>query len=233
MPVRVKICGLMRQEETRSAIDAGADFVGVIFAESRRRLSIVEAAEVLAPVSERGGLPFVLTASEGYPVEEWYFRAAQSIERTLEKRRPLAVGVFQSQSADEINTVSAAVKLDMVQIGGEDPWEMASELDCRPVKTVRGGSASFGNFQIGPYACLLDSDESGSGTTFPWERAARIALNMPVLLAGGLTPDNVERAIKTVRPWGVDVSSGVERDGRKDPVLIRDFIQAAKGAGAS
>lgn len=229
MTTRVKICGLKEADDTRAAVEAGADFIGVVFAEGRRRLSVEQAIRTLEPVPERGSLPFVLTASEGYPVEEWYYRAAQGIERTLAERRPLVVGVFRDQGADEINAIAEAVDLDLVQVGADEPWDMASELDRRPIKTVRGGSASFGSFKVGPYLCLLDSDQSGSGETFPWERAATIALNMPVMLAGGLTADNVAQAIEIVRPWAVDVSSGVERDGKKDPAMIRDFVQAAKG----
>lgn len=227
MSVRVKICGLMRPEDTEAAVSAGADFLGIIFAESRRQQTVESARRVLDPLPKRVGLPFYLTVSEGYPPEEWYYQTVSRMEAILEER-PLVVGVFDGQSADEINEVCGEVELDMVQIGPGDPWEMFRDLDRHVIKTVRGGSASFGEVRIGPYLCLLDSDRSGSGETFAWSRATRIAMNMPVMLAGGLTPGNVAEAIATVRPWAVDVSSGVEVDGVKDAELISDFVSAAR-----
>jgi phosphoribosylanthranilate isomerase len=227
MSVRVKICGLMRPEDTEAAIVAGADFLGVVFADSRRQQTIESARDILSSLPDRAGLPFYLTVTEGYPAEEWYYQAASRIERVLDER-PLVVGVFEGQDSAAINKVSAEVGLDMAQVGAADPWELFGELDRHTIKTVRGGSASFGEMRVGPYLCLLDSECSGSGTSFPWERAARVARNMPVMLAGGLTPDNVHRAIETVRPWAVDVSSGIETNGQKDPIKIRDFVQAAK-----
>ncbi|MEX2236739.1 MAG: phosphoribosylanthranilate isomerase [Dehalococcoidia bacterium] len=230
MSVKVKICGLMQPEDTLAALEADADFVGVVFAESKRRQTVESARKVLAPIEKRGGLPFWLTVTEGYPPQEWYFQAAQRLEHTLQGKRPLVVGVFQDQTPEEINRIAEEVELDMVQIGGEDPWEMTSDLHTHTIKTVRGGSASFGEVRIGPYLCLLDSQDSGRGQTFPWDRATRLALQMPLMLAGGLNADNVREAIQKVRPWAVDVSSGVEREGRKDPQLIKEFVRRVREA---
>jgi phosphoribosylanthranilate isomerase len=227
MTVRVKICGLMRPEDSEAALAAGADFLGVVFAPSRRQQTIESARRLLEPLGARRGLPFHLTASEAYPPEEWYYQTTSRIAAVLDES-PLVVGVFDGQNAAEINEVCAEVELDMVQIGAGDPWELFSTVDRHVIKTVRGGSASFGEVRIGPYLCLLDSDQSGAGKTFAWERATRIATNMPVMLAGGLTPQNVREAIGSVRPWAVDVSTGVETDGLKDPQLINDFVRAAK-----
>ena len=85
-------------------------------------------------------------------------------------------------------------------------------------------------------ALMLDSAHGryrgGTGRAFDWEVAVRVAEQIPMMLAGGLTPENVGEAIARVRPWAVDVSSGVERDGRHDPERVRDFVRAAKAAGA-
>jgi phosphoribosylanthranilate isomerase len=263
MTVRVKICGLMRPTDAIAAADAGADMVGLVFAESRRQLSIERAKEIVGTLSgyakgkddldahrwnrmaEREGLPkfggrhgvgglnFVDAKDsrlDHAPVEDWYRGRAADVERMLDQRGlPALVSVFQNQAVEVINRFSDTVHASFIQVGPEDRWNLGQSASRPVIKTVRASTLKPQGVRTGPWLLLLDSDRPGSGEAHNWSRAARIARSLPVMLAGGLTPDNVHHAVKTVRPWGVDVSSGVETNGQKDPVKIRDFVQAAKG----
>lgn len=219
----VKICGISDVKHARAAAALGADFVGMVFAPSRRQVTLGEAKRIAAALRKAGS-----TESPG--------AGADGIERSLNARRPLLVGVFADQDADTINAIAADVGLDLVQLSGSEPWEMCSHLN-RPIfkcmKVRRGESAD----DIAPHLhegaiILLDpyveGTYGGTGTTLDWSVAADIASNRPTVLAGGLTPGNVAEAVATVHPWAVDVSSGVETDGIKDSNKIRAFIAAAR-----
>merc|ERR1719162_1905742 len=126
---------------------------------------------------------------------------------------PLTVGVFVDASAEEINRVAEAVGLDLVQLHGKsEGWEIAAQL----LGQLRGGSCA---------AVLLDSKGGGTGQTFDWKVGVEVQAKAPFILAGGLTPDNVAAAVKQVRPWCVDVSSGVETDGVKDVAKIQAYVR--------
>jgi phosphoribosylanthranilate isomerase len=129
------------------------------------------------------------------------------------------------------------VRLDLVQLSGSEPWEMLASIN-RPVlkcmKVRDGETAADLRVHLHDGAVVLldpyvSGTYGGTGQTLDWDVAGEIAGERPTVLAGGLNPGNVARAVATVRPWAVDVSSGVESDGVKDVEKIRAFIQAARG----
>jgi len=219
----VKICGLREPAHALAAAEAGADFVGLVFAESRRRVTIEQARAIARALGEP------LAAAGG---------GAEHIEALLRRKRPLVVGVFADAGAETINRTADAVGLDLLQLSGEEPWDMCDKLSrpvLRAVKVRDGTSAEEIIAAIGPGAVpLLDTHAEGAlggtGRPFDWAVAAEVARRFPIVLAGGLAAENVGEAVRRVRPWAVDVSSGVETDGVKDVEKICAFIAAAKEA---
>lgn len=213
MAVQVKICGIQTPEHAVASVEAGADFVGLIFAPSRRRIN-VEQARVIAEAAR------ATAAHHGRTVG--------------------VVGVFVNEDPTVINAVVTDVKLDWVQLSGHEHLEQAVEVTVPVVKAVRfDGDASEAAWLAQPdtgvtqhYPLLVDAHVHGSyggaGITGDWQQAAALAQRWPVWLAGGLTPDNVLAAVQTVRPAVVDVSSGVETNGVKDIAKVNAFIRAAK-----
>jgi phosphoribosylanthranilate isomerase len=208
----VKICGLREPEHAVAAAAAGADLIGFIFAPSRRRVAPGEAAACIAALHAHD-------------------------------ERPLAVGVFVDAPADEIMATVRVAGLDLVQIHGDEPIDLLDRVDVPVIRALRprpGESVDAVEREIArwaahpraPIALLIDGySEAGAGGTgvrSDWSLARSLAERWPVLLAGGLDATNVGEAIATARPHGVDVSSGVERDGRKDPERIAAFIAAAR-----
>ena len=252
MGVRVKICGCMRVEDALAAAEAGADFVGLVFAESRRRLEPDEASDIVRalgePLSHRelAEPPSLRSAgaAEGRPgaVEEWFRQGAAALERLLERKRPLTVGVFAGQDLEAVNAIADECGLDLVQLSGGESWHDCLRIARQVIRVVhveQGAAAGdvLGRIEAGTaVACMLDTASEasygGSGRTMDWALALEVASRLPIVLAGGLTPENVGEAVRSVAPWGVDVSSGVEVGGRKDARKIRAFVRAAKGAGA-
>jgi phosphoribosylanthranilate isomerase len=233
----VKICGIREPRHAVAAADAGADFVGVIFATSRRQVSVEQAQAVARALGTSQAI------AEVPPVEaardaRWFRRWARSIENLLWRKRPLLVGVFADAEPETINSIADSCGLDLVQLSGHEAWGMCLEIGRPVIKAIRvRASASarsiLGTMRPGTAAlCLLDSDVEGvlggSGRTFDWELARGVAARRPIMLAGGLTPKNVSEAVLQVRPWAVDVSSGVETDGLKDVGKIRAFVAAAR-----
>jgi phosphoribosylanthranilate isomerase len=222
----VKICGVSDVNHARMAAAYGADFLGMVFAPSRRQVTL-GAAKRIAEGLRKDGDQLAMTAT------------IEGVEEALGGRRPLLVGVFADQDADTINAMAAECGLDLVQLSGSEPWEMC-EMLSRPVlkcmKVREGQTATVVVAQVRAGGILLldpfvAGTYGGTGARLDWEMAAEVARGRPVVLAGGLTPENVGDAVRKVRPWAVDVSSGVETDGAKDPQKIRAFIQAAKEAG--
>ena len=142
---------------------------------------------------------------------------------------------------ETVNAVADECGLDLVQLSGREPWQDCLLIARQVIKVVHvepGAAAAdvLRRIEAGTaIACLLDTASEGayggSGRTMDWALAREVASRLPVVLAGGLTPENVAEAVRTVRPWGVDVSSGVETGGVKDAEKIRAFVQAAKGGG--
>jgi phosphoribosylanthranilate isomerase len=231
----VKICGVRSPEHAVACAEAGADFIGLMFAESRRRVTVEEAhAIVVAVRPERAGFRL----SPGEPPGGWFERCQASIRAGLQAARPLLVGVFADEDFAHVQEVASELDLDFVQLSGGEPWQWANDLPCPVIKVLHvapGASADSLIAQVVPgtaAVCMLDTGKAGlrggTGERFDWAVAAEVDRVLPVALAGGLDPDNVTDAIRQAGPWLVDVSTGVETDGVKDLDKIRRFIQAAK-----
>jgi phosphoribosylanthranilate isomerase len=210
---RIKICGLTQIEPALVAGQAGADFIGLVFAPSRRQVTPEKARELVQAVRDLA-------------------------------TKPAVVGVFANAAAAEINSIADYCRLDLVQLSGREPWPFCLEVNRPVIKVVRVFPDTMAEevleeieagFRMLPgkeLFCLLDSTYGGSGQTFDWELARAVSARFPVMVAGGLTPTNVGQLLMAVKPWGVDVSSGVETDGRKDPAKIKAFIEAVRKAEA-
>ena len=209
MAVAVKICGIRTPEVALAAAEAGADLIGLVLAPSKRQVD--------APIARK--IVDVLRASS-------------------HGRDTTVVGVFVDDRPEHIMEVATAVGLDWIQLSGHEPVEVAAVIDRPSIKALRfDGDPSEATWLQCDTGCdvvpvLIDAHVQGSfggaGVVADWDAARRVAATRPVLLAGGLTPMNVAAAIAAVRPWGVDVSSGVETDGVKDLDKIRAFVRAAK-----
>ena len=224
----VKICSVRAVEHAEWAREAGADAIGMIFADAPRRIDMKVARAIRR---ELGPRVEILEAN------------AETVER--ERRaadQPLLVGVFARQSVDEIERVLDRVDLDLVQLSGGEHPALASRVRRAVMRAVHvadgmNASAVLREIDRAPNTLtLLDSKSKqggGMGERIDWSLAASVAAERPLALAGGLNPDNVGQAVRCVRPWAVDVSSGVETDGLKDREKIRAFIEAAKGGSDS
>jgi phosphoribosylanthranilate isomerase len=182
MPPLVKICGITRVEDAQAAVDAGARAIGFVFwPDSPRAIDPFRARAIAASLP-----PFVAT-----------------------------VGVFVNQPAGHVNGVAALVRLSAVQLHGDETADYVALVRQPVVKAVTSDD-DFAAARRWPrnVMLLLDANDpikrGGTGRTIDWAAAARLAAERPVLLAGGLDPDNVAGAIHRVRPFGIDVSSGVE-----------------------
>ncbi len=211
MRVEAKICGLVRAEDARVAVAAGADYLGVIFAPGPRRRDPEQAAEIWAG---------------------------------LERRR---VGVFVDSPLDAVSELAGALDLAVVQLHGSEDTSFCREIrEAGPWsvwKALRMAEGLPLAEAIDRYADVVDgilveghstAGHGGVGAIFDWSRlddAREIwPKGLKLILAGGLTSENVVAAIQTVRPHVVDVSSGVESEpGRKDPKAVKAFIDAVRG----
>jgi phosphoribosylanthranilate isomerase len=198
---KVKICGLMESQHVKIAVDAGADAIGFVFAPSRRQVTIAEAKKLAGDIP-----PGVLK-----------------------------IGVFVDASRDEIEKTYREVPLDFVQFHGDESKDFIKKVGLPSIKVLSVYSDEDAK-RAGQYDTdyfLFDTPgtdfKGGSGMTFDWQlmKDAGVQPNK-VILAGGLNVDNVAQAIRTVNPYMVDVSSGVESKGRKDENLIRTFINTVK-----
>ena len=208
MGVRVKICGITNRDDALAAAAAGADALGFMFYEpSPRHLSLAVAAEIIRALP-----PFIAK-----------------------------VGVFVDAPAELVQRAIKECGLDTVQLHGDESPDYCREFTVQTIKAFRVRNEETLK-QLPAYktsAWLLDSyvpgQPGGTGARFNWELArAATHLGRPVILAGGLTPANVAGAVHEVRPFGLDVSSGVESGpGRKDHAKVMEFIAAAKAAGAT
>lgn len=226
--VRVKICGLRSAGDALAAARAGADIIGVVFTESPRRVTVETAREIAAALGARPETGHRDAAATG----------AARFEAMLARRRPLLAGVFGEEAAGDIAATAAAAGLDVIQLSGREPGTQAKALAAHDLIVVARPSAAAGLEGVPAGAlALLDAPHAsmlgGTGHRLDAAVAARCAAERAVLLAGGLTPENVAATIAAVRPWGVDVSSGVETNGAKDHAKIRDFIAAARSVEVS
>jgi phosphoribosylanthranilate isomerase len=239
----VKIDGIRDPETALAAAEAGADFVGMIFAESKRRVTPQECYDIVQALKAKRmqGPDAEFDGPERGDVSarSWFGVWADAIEQSAARWRPLIVGVFADMRADEVNDIAEAAGLDLVQLSGGETQGYIERIE-RPVLRAIHVSEQDTAFDVfdaitaGSAAGLLLDTASqtvrgGTGQTFDWDVAAEVARRTPFLLAGGLTPENVAEAVAKVEPWGVDVSSGVETGGVKDIEKMRAFIRAAKG----
>ena len=244
---RVKICGCMRVGDAVAAAEAGADFIGVMFADSRRRVTLEEAAQIVAavggPLREVEQEPPVphraspaATDGPGRDLERWFADGAAALDRLLARKRPLVVGVFADQPIEQVDEIADEIGLDLVQLSGHEPWSDCLLANRQAIKAVRVDATAqasdvLAGMEPASIAVMLDASR-GTGTPADREVARALAARLPLWLAGGLSPGNVDDVIAHVRPWCVDVSSGVETDGVKDAAKIRAFVAAAKGVRA-
>lgn len=205
----VKICGLTDEAAARAAALAGADMLGFVFAPSRRRVTPERAGSVIRAVRSAVGAG----------------------------RAPGMVGVFVDECPLYVNSVAALCGLDYAQLCGHEDASEAGRLALPAIvacSVSREGISRLEAWRDRAALLLFDSqtatERGGTGRTGDWGVAARLARRHPLVLAGGLTPENVAAAIAAVGPLGVDVSSGVETNGRKDPAKVFAFIRAAKAA---
>lgn len=203
--VKVKICGITNLEDALLAAQAGADALGFVFHDqSPRSVFPEQAAEIIRAIP-----PFIQ-----------------------------AVGLFVNADMDFVNKMADLCRLDIVQLHGDETPEYCATVRRRVIKAFRVKDVTsldlMRRYRVAGY--LLDAWSpkayGGTGITFNWEMAQAAEKYGPVILAGGLTPDNVRQAVRSVNPYGVDVSSGVEAEsGKKDPEKMREFIRRAKETG--
>ena len=212
---QVKICGIKEKGHALTAVEAGADFIGFVFAPSKRQVSSARAHEVINAVKRRSNAM-------------------------------KTVGVFVDTPASEVNRIADFCGLGWIQLSGDESWEYCREIERPIIKVVhvpagktamqiiaeikKGSQLSLRQELI----CLLDSQVGtaygGTGQAFNWQLAKEVSVSLPIIIAGGLTPRNVGKLVRNIRPWGVDVSSGIETNGRKDAAKIREFIQTVREA---
>jgi phosphoribosylanthranilate isomerase len=212
---RVKICGVTNVAQVEVIARAGADLIGVVFAPSPRQVSR-ERAKKIASAAQKQGLP--------------------------------VVGVFVNAPPVEVNDTALSCGLDWVQLSGNEDTECCRQLERPLIKAIHIPAnwdeakllAHLEGYQrqlrYYPPIYLLDTHVEekygGTGQAFSWEIARGAAARYPVIIAGGLNPNNVEKVVTGLKPWGVDVSSGVESGGVKDIKKIEAFISAVRRAKA-
>jgi phosphoribosylanthranilate isomerase len=205
---RIKFCGATGWGDVESALDAGADAVGMIFAESPRRITWQAAREIA------GRIPAQITP----------------------------VAVFVNPTRDEVARVRDLFPNALVQLSGDEPPGFATSIGGAVIKAVHVGDESPEEMQricdrFAPSLLLFDTRVAGkfggTGVTFDWTNIAVLARWRPVMVAGGLTPKNVAACVRAVRPFGVDVRSGIETDGRKDIEKMRAFVRAVRESDAA
>lgn len=219
----VKICGVREAAHAAAAREAGADLVGMIFADARRRVELADARAIRREIGPR----VEITDSTTDAVERARAQAG----------RPLLVGVFARQTPDEILRILDRVELDLVQLSGGEQPALAGRIPRAVIRATHVADGATAESLLRdarrepPTITLLDAASrqgGGTGQRFDWSLAQAVARQRPVILAGGLAPENVAEAVAGVQPWGVDVSSGVEIDGEKSAERIRAFVSAAK-----
>ena len=200
----VKICGITSEADALLAVSLGASAVGFVFAPSPRQVSVQLAGDIVKRLPEE-----VLTA-----------------------------GVFRDEAPQRVVEAVRSAGLGAAQLHGHETAEETQWVRARVpivIKAFRAGEraiARFGEFRAD--YLLVDGDNPGSGQVFDWRLAEGVADHHRLIVSGGLRPENVAQAVANLRPAGVDVSSGVESaPGRKDPLLVRDFIVNARRAAAA
>lgn len=203
--IKVKICGITRLQDALDACDLGADILGFNFVPgSPRYLNPYTAKEIISLLP-----PFVTT-----------------------------MGVFADEEHSVINDLAVFLNLDTIQLHGSEDARYCRKVKSPVVKAIRVSSPTdlegLDEYDVSAYLldARVDGVLGGSGLTFPWKVAKDFSRFQRVFVAGGLTPENVGEAVRTLAPYGVDAASGVEaQPGIKDPALVERFIRAARCSG--
>lgn len=202
----IKVCGITSKTDAWMCIEAGVNALGFVFVDgSPRKIEPTEAQKIVNDLP-----PFVIT-----------------------------VGVFTNSVKDEVEKIANLCKLDILQLHGDESPEYCTSFNRKVIKAFRIRSSDDINrlveYKVSAY--LLDSYEEeragGTGRTFEWSLAAEATKYGHIVLAGGLTPENVNRAIAIVRPYAVDVSSGIEQKdtpGKKNKVKLTEFVRQVQNA---
>lgn len=196
----VKICGVTTVEVGKAVDDYGANFIGLVFAKSSRQLTVEKAQEITKNLSSR-----------------------------LKK-----VGIFVNESVEDMERIAQTVGLDYIQLHGDEPASVAEQLTYPVIRAFSIDELEDEeNFDYPCHYFLIDSPgekyRGGSGKAFDWNRLKQLKEKQKnIILAGGLSTHNVQDAIATINPVGVDVSSGVETDGKKDIKKIKQFIHTVR-----
>ena len=206
---KIKICGIKTVNDALAAMEAGADLIGFNFyPKSPRYIDAGKCRDIMSVMQKYGHITYI--------------------------------GVFVNSAVEEIHATMGTCGLSLAQLHGDETSEILSALDGKAFKAFRGLSTDFETDKRirtdGAPAFLLDASVKGvyggSGVTADWNGAAELAKKYPLLLAGGLTPENVAEAVRLVRPWGVDVASGVESaPGEKDASRMKAFVRAVRNGG--
>jgi len=200
---KIKICGIKTANDALAAMEAGADLIGFNFyPKSPRHIDVGICRDIMAVMRRYGHITYV--------------------------------GVFVNASVEEIRATIDTCGLALAQLHGDEMPEMLSALDGRAFKAFRGIPNDVKEFARSESPALLVDAAvkgvyGGSGVTADWSAAAGLAKRYPLLLAGGLNPENVADAVRQVKPWGVDVASGVESEpGKKDAKKMSAFVKAVR-----
>ena len=200
---KIKICGIKTVNDALAAMDAGADLIGFNFyPKSPRCIDVGRCRDIMSVMRRYGQITYV--------------------------------GVFVNASVAEVRATMETCGLSLAQLHGDETPEMLSALDGKAFKAFRGVPQSLDGFARGDApALLVDASVKGAyggtGVTADWNSAVAMAKQYPLLLAGGLTLENVAEAVQQVRPWGVDVASGVESaPGMKDAGKMKAFVQTVR-----
>ena len=205
--IKIKICGITNIEDARAASDLGADALGFIFYKDSKRYVAPETVKDI--ISE---LPLFITK----------------------------VGVFVKSDLNEILSIKEKTGIDIAQLHGDETPEFCRSIPFKVIKVIRvkdksdlGQVAQYSDQDI-LFDTYSDKEYGGTGESFNWEILKDLSLSRNIILSGGLSPDNVLDAVKIVRPYAVDVSSGVESEpGKKDHKKIKQFIEAIKNGNES
>ena len=190
---KVKICGLSTVEAVEATVLAGADYIGFVFAESKRQVSLEQAHELAKLVTGKTKI----------------------------------VGVFVSPSLEDLEQAIGQVPLDMVQIHGTFDEALIPKISVPVIRAIQLSDQEAKVTSPADFL-LFDAPVAGSGRTFDWDLLKDQTIQQDFFIAGGLTVDNVRQARETFQPYALDVSSGIETDGRKDIEKIKAFIEGAK-----